>query len=75
MNKDPSLKGKKGENCNVEACQSPGAWWYNKPMRAYYCTRCARRINDSSIRHEMEPICTYEGPKRMIKGDRSYESS
>ena len=30
-------KGKKGGRCNLTACQQPGAWYFNKSTRAYYC--------------------------------------
>lgn len=38
-------KGKKGGRCNVTACQEPGAWYFNKSTRAYYCRDCANEIN------------------------------
>lgn len=38
-------KGKRLGSCNVTACQRPGAYWYNKVMKAWYCTSCAREIN------------------------------
>ncbi|WP_278366920.1 hypothetical protein [Marinobacter salarius] len=38
-------KGKRGGRCNVTACQQPGAWYFNKSTRAYYCENCAREIN------------------------------
>jgi len=45
----------KGETaCNRRACQAPltiGERWWNTSTRAYYCERCAMRIN------EMPPIC------------------
>lgn len=49
------LKGQKGGNCNVTACQRPGAWFRNagyqlpKGGHAYYCHYCAhdiRRFNN-----------------------------
>ena len=42
---DPALKGKHGGNCNREACQKPGATWYNQSTLAYYCGECAHAIN------------------------------
>lgn len=39
-----AAKGVKGENCNVTACQRPGAWFYNTGTRAYYCRQCAQDI-------------------------------
>lgn len=38
-------KGLKGGHCNVTACQEPGAYYYNKSTRKYYCKYCADRIN------------------------------
>lgn len=43
-------KGEKGKNCNREACQAPGAYWYNHSTQRYYCTTCARLINRDSER-------------------------
>jgi hypothetical protein len=42
---DPALKGKKDGNCNRQACQQPGATYFNVGTDAYYCESCARRIN------------------------------
>lgn len=42
---DPALKGKKGGNCNRQACQLPGADYFNRSTLAYYCERCADLIN------------------------------
>jgi len=39
------LKGVKNGNCNVTACQRPGATYYNKSTQAYYCADCAEAIN------------------------------
>jgi len=30
--------------CNRKACQQRGARWWNRHMRAYYCTECAGLI-------------------------------
>lgn len=40
-----ALKGAKAGNCNVTACQEPGAVYFNKSTRAYYCAHCAGEIN------------------------------
>jgi len=53
---DPSLKGKRGGNCNREACQRPGATWFNKTMNAYYCPSCAERINEVP-QPDGKPLC------------------
>ncbi len=44
-NADPALKGAKGGNCNRQACQKPGATWFNKGTDKYYCPDCATLIN------------------------------
>ena len=44
--KGQTMKGDKGGQCNRTACTSgQPATWYNKSTRAYYCPRCAHRIN------------------------------
>ena len=45
-NADPALKGVKGGNCNRQACQKPGSFWYNRGTDRYYCAPCARAINN-----------------------------
>ena len=54
-----ALKGIKGGNCNVTACQKLGATWYNSATNAYYCPYCAHEINRWS-RHDNNDleICT-----------------
>lgn len=40
-----SLKGVKGEACNVTHCQAPkSAHHYNRITQAWYCLDCATRI-------------------------------
>lgn len=38
-------KGLKNGSCNVTSCQQPGAIYFNKSTRKYYCKRCADAIN------------------------------
>lgn len=59
-------KADKGElygSCNVTACQHPNlATWYNKSTEKYYCSHCARRINDANkdyARENGEHLCTH----------------
>ncbi|MDR9847063.1 hypothetical protein [Herbaspirillum huttiense] len=53
-----ALKGVMGGNCNVTACQKPGATWWNIGSRAYYCRSCAEAINRDGCRRYGEPdIC------------------
>ena len=40
------MKGQKGENCNLTACQqSKSAVFFNKSTQKYYCYDCAKEIN------------------------------
>jgi hypothetical protein len=55
---DPALKGVKGKNCNITHCQQAGAVYYNRAMCAYYCSRCAHRINECPV--EGGPLCTLD---------------
>jgi len=43
-------KGKHGGNCNVTACQRPGAWFFNRGTNAYYCFDCAWDIHKFNTR-------------------------
>lgn len=51
------FKGVKDGNCNVTACQKPGASWWNTSTRRYYCGHCAREINRWSQHDEGYDIC------------------
>lgn len=57
---NPALKGVKNGNCNRQACQRPGATWFNSSTRAYYCKKCAAKINYWSELDWNETICTEE---------------
>lgn len=52
------------ELCNRTACQSShNVVYWNKSMRAYYCVRCARMINDNS--NQMESVlCILDETKK-----------
>ena len=39
------FKGLKNGNCNTSVCQKPGATFFNKSTRKYYCRECATEIN------------------------------
>lgn len=49
-------KGTKGGNCNRTACQQPGADFYNKSTRAYYCRKCAEMIQASCFLFADTPL-------------------
>lgn len=42
---DPALKGKKGGNCNRQACQQPYAIFYNHGTSCFYCASCTLMLN------------------------------
>lgn len=52
-----ALKGIQGGNCNRQACQQPGADWYNPTTRAYYCAPCARLLDEAFALHERQGGC------------------
>jgi len=62
------IKEAKGDTlCNRTACQTDhGVFMWNKTMRAFYCYRCARLINDSA--GDLGPLCV-EDPQRKFEYD------
>ena len=43
-----SIKGVKDGNCNRESCQKPQAIWFNHSTEKYYCTKCAKMLNEAN---------------------------
>lgn len=43
--KMPHDKGLYQGSCNRSACLRPGATWYNRSTRLYYCRGCAEDLN------------------------------
>lgn len=37
----PPDKGELNGHCNRQACLAPGASWFNRSTRRYYCAKCA----------------------------------
>lgn len=67
----PKLKADKGHkdgSCNVTACQEPGANFFNRSTKAYYCEFCARRINnfDDTRKYCQE---TFGNPDLCVRDD------
>lgn len=56
MGKEPK-KGEYGGECNRTACKNTNAQWYNKVTEAFYCTKCARMINESSNQSNQGDLC------------------
>jgi hypothetical protein len=53
VTESPFTKGE--ELCNRTACQTDRrVSYYNKTMQAWYCVKCARLINSSSVN---DPLC------------------
>ena len=54
-------KGMRGGSCNREACQAPGATYYNFGTHKWYCPHCAHLINtDRCNVQDMQEL--YGGP-------------
>ena len=62
-------KGDKGGSCNREACQRPGAYWFNHSTKRYYCRTCAEWLNTDVVNREYaannfgHTLCTNESPR------------
>lgn len=48
--------------CNRNACNNGNATWWSEDMKAYYCPRCARKINFAA--NIMLCVNHYTGPLR-----------
>jgi rubredoxin len=60
-------KGLENGNCNRQACQKPGATWWNRGSEAWYCPECAKLINMHPIVYngKVEPaLCTLGKPSK-----------
>ena len=68
---DKPDKGLKNGSCNRRGCQKPGATWFNKGTRAYYCESCAEKINGFNRMGFSEPnaICVREKPDLPYNGE------
>lgn len=49
---DPAAKGVRGKNCNVTACQEPGAFFFNSGTNKHYCRYCATDIHRFNLRSD-----------------------
>lgn len=78
--REPELKpdkGEKGGSCNRTACQRPGAIWYNRAMYKWYCSRCARMLNEVRVpggSTEDEPLCKLDDEAREIYNAKCLEA-
>jgi len=57
MKNKEQKKGQHGGECNRTACKNENAQWYNKVTEAFYCTKCARMINESSNQSNQGDLC------------------
>lgn len=58
------MKGEHNQECNRTVCKNENAQFYNHSTRKYYCTPCARLINDANRNDAMRmfghDICTLQ---------------
>lgn len=64
---NPAHKGVFGKNCNRQACQKPGATWWNIGTHKYYCASCAHLINSGARHFESDVLCFEK--KRSLKNE------
>lgn len=57
----PEDKGLFGGRCNRGSCLKPGASWFNLSTRAYYCSKCARLLNNDPF-NKRDAEALYGGP-------------
>ncbi len=57
------VKGDRGAECNRTVCENEDANWFNHSTRAWYCQRCAFKLNDENRddadRLYGHPLCTF----------------
>jgi hypothetical protein len=58
-------KGEKNSVCNVLFCLNEPAIHFNHWMNAYYCTSCARKINDACRQHGDELLCDWPAQDKL----------
>jgi hypothetical protein len=54
-------KGDEGGECNRGACNNSPARHFNRSTLKWYCTLCARKINESCP-SDWEPLCSWPTP-------------
>lgn len=74
------MKGVYNQECNITSCQKPNsAVWFNHSTRKYYCSSCARRLNEDvfNARDAKEmfghSLCTLEDKERGLTITESIE--
>lgn len=67
---DPALRGVQAKNCNREACQKPGAFFYNMGTMKYYCFDCAKAIDAWDDQKELFPDLQKIFEARWSQGPR-----
>lgn len=58
-------KGEKNGTCNVTDCGNSHAIHFNTGMNKYYCTSCARKINDACRQYGDPLLCKWPHPKML----------
>jgi len=61
-------KGFKNGSCNRTACQAPGASFFNRSTKMYYCADCAGAINSFK---DTQAYCveTFGSPELCVHDD------
>lgn len=60
-----SAKGTRNGICNRTACDNSHAVHYNRVTERWYCTPCARLINENAAQLQMEPLCSWPTREQM----------
>jgi hypothetical protein len=65
-------KGLKNGSCNRGSCQEPGATFFNRSTKMYYCEDCAAKINSYA---ETKEYCmeTFGSPELCVHDDGPYD--
>ena len=70
-------KGEKNGSCNRQACQKPGAVYFNHSTKRYYCEGCATLINN--MNDDWAPgeyghqLCTLDSSQAKTDGQKLVE--
>lgn len=64
-----AAKGARNGLCNRSACPNTHAIHFNATMDAYYCTPCARRINEAARQVGMQPLCDWPSEEQLGPDD------
>lgn len=58
--------------CNRTACNNDHDGFWNPSTQAFYCARCARKINETNKREDGSPLCQTKVVARCSECNRKY---